>query len=614
MDKKSVLIVEDEDINRQVLTMMLQDEFKVVEAANGLEALDRIKAMNTDISLILLDVYMPIMGGFEFLKLCNENKLINKIPVILITCDSSDHTINRGFELGISDFVTKPFNYEILHRRIRNTIRLFIEQERLLELVDNQTRQIHKINNELINMNENLVRQAKQFKIASMQSYDLIIEYDLCKNIFELLYYTNRISEYNTFNGSDYLENNVYKDDYIVIREIMRIAINEITEKKADIRLKRQDSGEFAWYHVIVSPICDANTIVQKLLFTFRDIDEKHKKELALMEKAEIDMLTGILNRGAGEDKINNILTNNDYAGTAVLLMLDIDDFKKVNDRSGHAVGDKALVQMARILNETCKDAVIARFGGDEFFVFMDKVDLKRDVEDKIKEIIRRVQEVDNSMIPSVSIGADFVRKGDNFLLLMKRADMALYMMKGDGKGGYRFYDEICNRFKNESYNNRTIDMQTNAEKYKEYLRINGEMKDKEDMLILPELAGKRILVVDDNEDEANFVSDILGDCGAFVNCVDTSEVAISEFISTLTGYYDIILANIVMIGLDGYQLALKIRSLNRVDAGTIPIIAISESVISIETEKAYRCGINDFLYKPIRQSELYRVVDKYVQ
>ncbi|MDO4806855.1 MAG: response regulator, partial [Coriobacteriales bacterium] len=122
--KRSVLIVEDNDINREMLSAILEDEFEVIEAENGLVGLQKLEEHYEDLSLVLLDVMMPVCNGLEFLRRKNEDPRFDSVPVIVTTASVGRDDEIKCLELGANDFVAKPYDVEIMMNRINNTVHL----------------------------------------------------------------------------------------------------------------------------------------------------------------------------------------------------------------------------------------------------------------------------------------------------------------------------------------------------------------------------------------------------------------------------------------------------------------------------------------------------------
>ena len=139
-NKSQILLVDDSAMNRMILKEILGDDYSILEAENGQECLEKMQAEAGNIALVLLDINMPVMDGFEVLKAMNANHTIEDIPVIMISSDDSDDAIRRSYELGASDYVNRPFDARIVYRRVTNTIKLYAKQRRLVQMVSDQIR------------------------------------------------------------------------------------------------------------------------------------------------------------------------------------------------------------------------------------------------------------------------------------------------------------------------------------------------------------------------------------------------------------------------------------------------------------------------------------------
>ena len=139
-EKTQILLVDDSAMNRMMLTEILGDSYHVLEAENGRECMEKLRAEAGNIALVLLDINMPVMDGFEVLKAMNANHTIEDTPVIMISSEDSDAAIRRSYELGASDYVNRPFDARIVYRRVTNTIKLYAKQRRLVQMVSDQIR------------------------------------------------------------------------------------------------------------------------------------------------------------------------------------------------------------------------------------------------------------------------------------------------------------------------------------------------------------------------------------------------------------------------------------------------------------------------------------------
>ena len=139
-NKSQILLVDDSAMNRMMLTEILGDSYHVLEAENGRECMEKLQEEAGNIALVLLDINMPVMDGFEVLKAMNANHTIEDTPVIMISSEDSDAAIRRSYELGASDYVNRPFDARIVYRRVTNTIKLYAKQRRLVQMVSDQIR------------------------------------------------------------------------------------------------------------------------------------------------------------------------------------------------------------------------------------------------------------------------------------------------------------------------------------------------------------------------------------------------------------------------------------------------------------------------------------------
>lgn len=152
-----ILIVDDSEMNRMILSEMLKGEFEILEAENGSACLDMLSRYEMKISLILLDIVMPGMDGFGVLEYMNRNNLIKDIPVIMISGEDSGEVIKRAYEMGGSDYIKRPFDMEVVHRRVLNTIKLYAKQRRLVAMVMNQVFEKEKNSRMLISVLSEIV-------------------------------------------------------------------------------------------------------------------------------------------------------------------------------------------------------------------------------------------------------------------------------------------------------------------------------------------------------------------------------------------------------------------------------------------------------------------------
>lgn len=155
--KYKVLIVDDSKTNRTILAEILREEYDIIEADSGEMAIDILQKEANEISLVLLDVIMPEIDGYEVLERMNKLGLTEDVPVIMISAESSPGFITKAYDLGAVDYVSRPFESTVVQRRVKNTITLYAKQRRLLDIVADQIYEKEKNSNLMISILSHIV-------------------------------------------------------------------------------------------------------------------------------------------------------------------------------------------------------------------------------------------------------------------------------------------------------------------------------------------------------------------------------------------------------------------------------------------------------------------------
>ena len=157
MDKRQkILIVDDSEFNRDMLKEILRETYNYLEAENGNQAI-QIMGENPGIDLMLLDINMPQMNGFEVLKWMNQSRCIDETPVIMISSEDAVDTMRKAYELGITDYITRPFDSVIVKKRVQNTLGLYMNQKHLINVVYDQVYEKEENNNIMIRIMSNIL-------------------------------------------------------------------------------------------------------------------------------------------------------------------------------------------------------------------------------------------------------------------------------------------------------------------------------------------------------------------------------------------------------------------------------------------------------------------------
>jgi len=305
----------------------------------------------------------------------------------------------------------------------------------------------------LVKSNNDISLANERYTKASEQSKDIIFEYDVNNKKLRLDGYKGQIiegdkSSFNEIETHNLIMPLCHPDDVNSFLDFIKGPEDKSDNTKTEIRIKTL-SGEYNWFRFSATVSYDMNKVPVRFVGSIVNVDEQINKEKMLLEKAEIDPLTGIYNKGAFKDKVSNIIDYADYQNMYAMYIIDLDYFKKVNDTLGHAMGDKVLSDVAKklciIFSE--KDFV-GRIGGDEFAAFLNLSEEGRAkghtiIETKAEAICDMLRETytvgNDSVSVSSSVGISiFPSKGNSYQELFDNADKVLYEVKNNGKNGYR--------------------------------------------------------------------------------------------------------------------------------------------------------------------------------
>ncbi len=196
MKKQTILIVDDVDINREILCEMFH-EYHTMQAENGREAIDMIAADPDAVSVVLLDVVMPVMNGVEVLEEMNRRGWMESIPVLLITGEATTQIEREAYCLGTSDIIKKPFDAAIVKQRTKNVIELYYNKRHLEEMVALQTKVLRKQKEELLNMNDRIIDvMSNVVEFRNLESGDHVKRVKTFTNILAK-YVAKEYPEYN---------------------------------------------------------------------------------------------------------------------------------------------------------------------------------------------------------------------------------------------------------------------------------------------------------------------------------------------------------------------------------------------------------------------------------
>ena len=521
------MCVDDSISNLKYIEHILKNRFQLILKKSGEEAIEELIGLRRKPDLILLDVIMPGMDGFETYKKIRENEELARIPVVFLTGDTDIETEENGLELGADDFIVKPIDPITLQYRLTRILEYDAMRKTLTERLAEKEKESEKLMIQLVTTIANTIDSRTGFmRFYSMRvsqyaeeiSRRLGLSIDECKkarymglvhgigmisvptNIYSKTGKLNE-EEYNeikkhTLTGSQMLSNlptldgasdvalyhherydgrgypSGLKGEEIPLMARIISAASALVAMNSDRPYREKMSFEeirevfeaergkqFDPKIVdVVLKILDDNihfdedTFKKMFRQTFKADEERlvsdflfqYTKDIELSTRT--DALTGLWDRNYIEDRVGSYLANN-HRG--VLIMLDMDNFKYVNDTFGHITGDSMLIRFSTALRSMIRNEdIVSRVGGDEFCIFMTGSISRHECENKASRILEHLETVfrDISNINdkvTVSMGIAIAPDdGEDFITLYKKADAALYHVKQNGKNGFYFYGE----------------------------------------------------------------------------------------------------------------------------------------------------------------------------
>lgn len=446
-----VLVVDDILPNVKLLEAKLSSEYyDVLTATSGQEALDRAEADSPDI--VLLDVMMPGMDGFEVCRRIKANPLLAHIPVVMVTALTDANDRVRGLEAGADDFLSKPVNDTALMARVRSLVRLkmTVDEWRVRE---NTATQLGVVGESASAMDEPVDNARILLIEDQMFESDKILD-TLALDNDSVIPVTNGMQamELAAQHEFDLIAVSLNLKDEDGLRLCSHLRSNEKTRATPILMIGTEDDMgriahglEIGAHDYIMRPIdrnellARARTQIRRRRFQNR---LKSTYEISL-SMALTDQLTGLYNRRYLEVHLQKLLQKNmENRKNLCVLFFDIDHFKSVNDTHGHAVGDEVLRIFAYRLKDSLRSIdLVARLGGEEFVAVLP--DITDDVAMLIAERLRReiaekpfkCNTPDGQLSVTTSIGGTIVRAGDYTIEdVLDRADKALYEAKHGGR------------------------------------------------------------------------------------------------------------------------------------------------------------------------------------
>src|SRR5262245_60556796 len=437
--KPLVLVVDDDEVLRFLTEAALTNAgLEVAEARDGAEALKAIAERRPDI--VLLDVNMPVMDGYECCQRLRRQSGCETLPVLMLTGYDDVDSINRAYEAGATDFMTKAANCDIVAHRVRYMLRAA------------------RAFDELAESRKQLTSASRIARLASWE----------WRAGARKIVWSSEIAD--VLGVPPEMLGDRYKDFVAFVHPEDRDALDAAQEAVRNGRPFKVEhrvvlpSGAMRWVHAQAEVMRDAAGNVERVSGMLQDITERRAAEECIRKLAYYDSLTGLPNRTMFRESLVRAMSRADRHGTAVAVMfLDLDKFKRVNDTLGHAVGDQLLAgagqrlarcvrrddTLARHREEPPVDAavesagaLIGRQGGDEFTIYLEDLHEASDAAKVARRILaalaRPFQLGPHEIVVSASIGiAVYPVDGGDVDAILCNADAAMLHAKEMGGNGY---------------------------------------------------------------------------------------------------------------------------------------------------------------------------------
>jgi len=444
-----LLVVDDIPANVKLLEAKLtQEYYEVITANSGKEAIERAKEESPDV--ILLDVMMPDMNGFETCRALREDHATAHIPIIMVTALSEKKDRIQGLEAGADDFLTKPVNDMALFARVKSLVRLkvMVDELRLrgqtgIEFgMDNALDKSKIVEARIMVIDDDVVESRKMLeKLANFtqnifsisEPIDVIDK--LIANNIDVVLVSTQMSDFDGLRVCSQIRGNE------ATRSISIIGVVDEMDTKSIIK-----GLEIGVNDYITSPV-DVNELLARVKTQIkrkRYQDALRTNFRTSVSLAVTDGLTGLYNRRYMDTHLENLMNECvEKDRSMCAMMIDIDHFKMVNDTHGHDVGDEVIKQFAERIGHNMRPAdMVVRYGGEEFTVILPGTNLESGalVAERIRQRIAnlpfKVNTPDGKLEKTCSIGITTLNRagGDTPALLIKRADEALLEAKRTGR------------------------------------------------------------------------------------------------------------------------------------------------------------------------------------
>lgn len=435
--KQSILIVDDQKANLVALEATLGelDNVEIIAATSGPEALSIL--LKQEVALVLLDVQMPGMDGFEVAGYMRQRPKTRHIPIIFLTAiNKEDSYVFKGYEKGGVDFLFKPFDPFILLSKVRIFLELDGRQKQLEEAL-HKLKQAKTSNEVLLrSVGEGIIGVSLNGTITFVNpAAEIVLSRSSAGLIGQPVYKAVIVSTHHS-ESYEWQDSKLYQ------------SCSEGKAFHSEVGVFRAENNRMIPVEYTASPTHAPSGEFDGAVIVFKDITERKKIEEKLHYMAQYDALTALGNRNLFNSALNNSITYSNHSSESfALLFMDLDRFKQVNDTLGHDAGDVLLKEVADRVSACIRESdILCRLGGDEFTVIIngdaaEKASLR--VSDKLIQSLSRPFEVfGQELYIGASIGIVYYPEmGTNASELIKNADMAMYRAKHEGRNRYMVFE-----------------------------------------------------------------------------------------------------------------------------------------------------------------------------
>jgi len=427
-----ILLVDDVPANLFALEQTLKPlKANLTRALSGEEALSKV--LRDDFALILMDVQMPGMDGFETVELMRDYEGTKNVPIIFVTAISKEEQfISQGYSSGAVDYLFKPINPTVLLSKVNVFLELAKQRNQLQQVIEENTKMAAHNETVLDCISEGIISYGADGTIDWANPTAL-----------KLLSTTNQEIEHRHLFSLFHSDKNTDPVGWEQFKP-SKLIRTKAHVRSCDYLLRRDDGSAFPTEFSMSGFSMDFE---KGGVFSFQDITERKWTENELIRLAQEDSLTQLPNRSLYHEFLRcSIQERIRDKGNLALIMLDMDDFKRVNDTLGHDIGDKLLQSVsARLQTSLRQGDLVARLGGDEFGIILPMIRQSDDAARVAKKILQSFEQEHDLDGHSIKVGASigiatFPEGGQDIQELIKSADTAMYHAKGAGRNSFQFF------------------------------------------------------------------------------------------------------------------------------------------------------------------------------